>query len=150
MIIQGALANVHGSVSTDVFLRFLAEKVPNGHYFMVQPPPGIAMTAAIDWRIVLDDAAAIAALAMALWSGYESFMQHLQGQDPLSSAGIVVQMKNEKGEFDQFIIGKEIREKEVLMHRMKESTRTLSSKNIVGALHREIEETERSGYWEKI
>ncbi|KAF0216541.1 MAG: hypothetical protein FD174_3635 [Geobacteraceae bacterium] len=146
MFIQGALTNIHKSVSTDEFLRFLAAHVP-GNYFMVQPPPGINMTAAIDWRVVLQDVTDITPFASALWSGYETFITPLHNKDSKSSAGIFVQMKNEKGEFDQFMIGKDILDKEALNHRMEESTKILCLKNKAGVLQEALEETKRSGYW---
>lgn len=147
MFIQGALAHVNGTVSTGEFLRFLSAHVPTGHYFMVQPPPGIVMTAAIDWRVVLQDAAAVASFASALWSGYESYIKPLQDKDSKSNAGIFIQLKNGKGEFDQFMIDKDTKDREALIQRMEESAKILCPKNIAGALQQAIEETKKTDYW---
>ena len=46
MLIQGALTVVKGVVTAAQFLRVLARRLPGGAYFVVDPPPGIVMTAA--------------------------------------------------------------------------------------------------------
>jgi len=150
IFIQGALTNVNRAVETGEFLRFLAKQVPACHYFMVEPPPGISMAAAIDWRVIFPDHAAASALALALWSGYEAFIKPLHESDANPSAGLIVQIKNEQGAIDQFLVGKEITDKEVLLHRVKESARILFPKRNARGSHLEIEETRRSGYWVEI
>jgi hypothetical protein len=137
-------------VGTGDFLRFLAERAPACHYFMVEPPPGISMTAAIDWRVILPGASAVSALAVALWGGYEAFIMPLHAMNAQSSAGIVVQIKNELGAHDQFLIGRDITDKEALLHRVKESTRVLFPSKHVREPALEIEETKSSAYWVEI
>ncbi len=149
MIIQGALKHVNGAISTEEFMGLLAQ-VQGGHCFMVQPPPGIAMTAAMDWRIVVEDMTKITAIATALWNGYVERVQPLQEKRETSSAGIFVQMRNAKGEFDQFLIGRDITDGEALVHRMEETARILCPKDKAEAFRREMEDTARSGYWEAI
>ena len=150
IFIQGALTNVKRSVETDKFLKFLAKQVPTCHYFMVEPPPGISMAAAIDWRVIFPDHAAASELALALWSGYETFIKPLHESGANPSAGLIVQIKNEQGALDQFLVGKEIIDKEVLLHRVKESARILFPKKNAKGPHLEIEETRSSGYWVEI
>ena len=147
MHVQGALSNVNRSVSTDEFVRFLAERAPQGHYFMVDPPPGIVMTSAVDWRVVVPDTAAFAPLAAALWDAYEKFILPLRKDDASPPAGIVVQMRNGKGAFDQFKVGGDILDRETLVHRIGESARVLCPKNKAWDPRQEIEETMDSGYW---
>lgn len=150
MIIQGALSRVNGAISTKEFLGFLAGQVPDGHCFIVQPPPGIAMTAAMDWRIVVEEMTTITALATAIWNGYTGRVLPLQKERGTSSAGLFVQIKNAKGEFDQFLIGRDITDGESLVYRMEETARILFSENKVEAFRREMEDTVKSGYWETI
>ncbi len=142
MVIQGSLASVNGAVSTAAFLRFLADRVPDGHYFLVDPPPGITMTAAIDWRVVLPDAGGVAPLTTALWSGYETLVGRAA-----PGAGILIQIKNTRGQYDQFVLGREITEEAVFVHRMKESVRLLYPGGNVGDPREEIARTADSGYW---
>jgi hypothetical protein len=147
MLIQGAFMHVHESVTADQFLKFLADEAPGGHYFVAQPPPGIIMTAAIDWRVIVPDSDSLDALATALWSGYESLVKPLQngggGSDPL----IFIQIKNLRGECDQFTLGKDVDKKDGFFHRMKESAAILSPKNKKSAVKQEIENTNGSDYW---
>ncbi len=150
MIIQGALTHVNGSVSTDEFVRFLAGQVSSGQCFMVEPPPGIVMTAAIDWRIVLQDITEIGTLATALWNGYAALVKPLHHERATSAAGIFVQMRNAKGEFDQFRIGGDITDNEALVSRMEETARILCPKDKAEAFRHEMEDTEQSGFWAEI
>ena len=129
------------------FLKFLAGAAPVGHFFVAQPPPGIIMTAAIDWRVIVPDMDAANALAIALWTGYESLLQ-TQGTDENGSCPLIfIQIKNVKGECDQFTLGKDIDKKDGFMNRMKESMAVLSSKNKESAVLQEIERTSTSDYW---
>jgi hypothetical protein len=149
MLIQGAFMHVKDSVTTDQFLRFLAGEAPMGHYFVAQPPPGIIMTAAIDWRVIVPDNDAADALAMALWSGYEVLVKPQGKSDNDGCPSIFIQIKNLKGECDQFTMGTDIDKKDGFMHRVKESVAILSSKN-KEALLQEIEKTNTSDYWAQI
>jgi hypothetical protein len=149
MIVQGFLAGVNGSVTTETFLRFLAHRAPDGAYFLVPPPPGIEMAAVIDWRVVVQDAAAVAPLTAALWRGYESLVAPLRkGAAP--AAGITVQLRNDKGQFDQFVLGREITAEATLLQRVKESVRTLYPGKPVGLVPAELERTLDSGYWVRL
>lgn len=150
MIIQGALTQVNDAVSTEDFVGLLAGQVPDGHCFVVRPPPGIAMTAAMDWRIVVEDMTMIIAIATALWNGYAERVKPLQQEQGTSLAGLTVQIRNAKGEFDQFLIGRDITNGEALVHRMEETARILCPKNRAEAFRREMEDTAQSGYWEAI
>jgi hypothetical protein len=123
MFIQGTLANVNQEVSTDNLLRFLADEVPKGAFFKFQPPPGRTVAAAIDWRALLYDAAAIATIANALWGAYDKFIKPIHEVDHSSSSAIFVQMKNDAGESDQFMISGNIKDKEVFIQRFQDSAR---------------------------
>ena len=149
MLIQGAFMYVKESVTAGKFLKFLADEAQVGLYYVAQPPPGIIMTAAIDWRVIVHDNDAAEALATALWSGYESMVKS-QGQDDADSCpSIFIQIKNHKGECDQFTMGKDIDKKDGFLHRVKESVAVLSSKNKESVLQ-EIERTSMSDYWAQV
>lgn len=150
MVVQGALAHVGNTVSSEQFLRFLAQRVPNGEYFIVDPPPGIVMTAATDWRIVLPDAKAMQQMIAALWESYESFILPLHGEDATACATMLIQIKNHKGEFDQFSLGRDITLQELFVQRMQETARTLSPRNPQDAFCQEIRQTCDSGFWEQL
>jgi len=141
--------HVKDSVTADGFLKFLADEAPAGHYFVAQPPPGIIMTAAIDWRVIVPDNAAAAALASALWTGYESIVIPQGKEEKLGRPGIFLQIKNVRGACDQFTLGKDIETKDGLLHRMKESVSVLSSRSS-DAVKKEIERTSASDYWAQI
>jgi len=150
MLIQGALMHVKESVRADDFLRFLADEAPAGHYFVAQPPPGISMTAAIGWRVIVADSAAADALATALWSGYDTMVRPLQNGEQDRRPAVFVQIKNHKGEYDQFTMGKDFDKKEGFLHRMRETVAVLSLKDREAALEQEMESTGGSDYWFKI
>jgi hypothetical protein len=149
MLIQGAFMHVKDSVTADQFLKFLAGEAPAGHYFVAQPPPGIIMTAAIDWRVIVPDPEAADALATALWSGYESLVKPQGKDNEQGCPSIFIQIKNLKGECDQFTMGTDIDKKDGFMHRVKESVTILSSKNKEAVLQ-EIERTNSSDYWAQV
>jgi hypothetical protein len=149
MLIQGAFMHVKESVTADRFLKYLSDAAPSGHYYVAQPPPGIIMTAAIDWRIILTDADGAAALATALWSGYESLVKP-QGRDDVNGApAIFIQIKNLEGDCDQFTMGKDVDRQDGFVHRVKESVSVLASRTREAVL-REIEKTNASDYWAQI
>jgi hypothetical protein len=150
MLIQGAFKHVNESVTADQFLKFLSDQAPDGHYFVAQPPPGILMTAAIDWRVIVPDSHPVDVFAAALWSGYETMVKPLQNDSKERTPSIFIQIKNLKGECDQFTIGKDVDKREVLVHRVRESVAVLSPKNKDSAFSQEIEKTAGSGYWLKI
>jgi hypothetical protein len=153
MLIQGAFMHVNDSLTSGQFLKFLAGAAPVGRYFVAQPPPGIIMTAAIDWRVIIPDTDAADALATALWSGYESLVKPQGKGENGNSALIFIQIKNVKGECDQFTMGKDVDKKDGFMNRVKESIAVLSSKNKDAALlqvMQEIERTSTSDYWAQI
>lgn len=150
MLIQGSLMHVNESVTSDRFLKFLADEAPAGHYFVAQPPPGIIMTAAIDWRIIVPDTAAVDTLAVALWNGYDLLVRPQHGDEMGRTPHVFIKMKNYKGEYDQFIIGKDLKKKEGLVHRMRETAAILFSSSHQAALMKEVEKTDASEYWLRV
>ena len=140
--------HVKDSVTADKFLKYLADEASIGHYFVAQPPPGIIMTAAIDWRIIISDTEAADALVTALWSGYEEMVKP-EGKDS-DSPQIFIQIKNFKGESDQFTMGKDVDKKDGFLHRMKESMSVLALKSKDSAVLQEIARTSDSDYWAQI
>lgn len=150
MLVQGTLMHVDESLTSDRFLKFLADEAPGAHYFVAQPPPGIIMTAAIDWRVIVPEIDVVEELSAALWKGYESLVRPLHADALGRNPQIFVKMRNAKGEYDQFTIGKDFKKKEGLSHRMRETAAILLSSSQKEAVTREIERTNGSDYWQKI
>lgn len=151
MFIQGAFMHVNDSVTADQFLKFLSCEAPGGHYYVAQPPAGIVMTAAIGWRVIVSDAEAIEALAAALWNGYESFVKPLEENETIERSPVIfIQMKNLRGECDQFTMGKDVVKRDGFVHRMRESAAVLTPRNKEAAHRQEIEKTTESDYWLKV
>lgn len=150
MIIQGAFVNLSRALTPDDFLAVVAAKTPSADCYLVDPPPGITMTAAIDWRLILRELSDVVVLSSSLWDVYEATISVLKRDDSESLPGVLIQIKNQRGASDQFVLGGDIVAKEVLMHRMKETVRTLAPKNHAEAARLEIAETEASGFWEKL
>jgi len=149
MLIQGAFMHVKESLTAGQFLHYLAGAAPAGYYFVAHPPPGIIMTAAIDWRVIVPDTDAADALATALWSGYEALVKP-QGKDGKGNSPLIfIQIKNLKGECDQFTVGKDVDKKDGFMSRVKESVAVLSTKDKETVLQ-EIERTNTSDYWAQL
>lgn len=147
MLIQGAFRHVSPSVTPGLFLKTLSEEVPGGSYFVAQPPPGIIMTAAIDWRVVVPDGGPVEALAAALWSGYQSLAQPRRNDGSGRAPLIFIQIKNVRGGYDEFTIGKDVVDKDGLVHRVRESAAVLSSKDKEAAFRQQVEKTAESDYW---
>lgn len=150
MLIQGALVDVDKEVSTDDLLRFLSKNVPEGIFYKLQPPPGRITAAAIDWRAVLQNMANVATIATVLWGAYTQFIKPIHEKDPNSNPAIFIYMKNEAGESDQFMIGGDIKDKEILVQRFLESTRQLKLDSPENFPREELEELKHSGYWVQI
>ncbi len=150
MLIQGGLVHTKNALSTEGLLRFIAAQIPAGRYFWVEPPPGIVMVAAIDWRVILHDKGDMAKLAEALWQCYENRLMPLNSGSSSSAAGILMQLKNEQGAFDQFTLGQDIIEKGEFLTRIDGSTRILFSRQESGAFAQELAETLASDYWSEL
>lgn len=147
MYVQGTLLNVK-DVSTADFLKKVAEEAAGScHFFIVDPPPGITMSAAVDWRVVITANSALPTLAAGLWSGYESLVFPLLANQP--NAAIFVQCKNGKGQFDQFTIGGTLTDKKGLVQRLEDACRLLSPKITGQSIDLILKETENSGFWER-
>jgi hypothetical protein len=149
MLIQGAFMHVNDSVTAGDFLKYLAGAAPTGHYFVAQPPPGIIMTAAIDWRVIVTDSDATDTLATALWSGYEALVKPQVKDEVDGLPAIFIQIKNLKGDCDQFFMGRDVDARDGFMHRVKESVAILSNKS-QEAILQEIENTTTSDYWAQV
>lgn len=108
------------------------------------------MTAAIDWRLILQEPYDVATLSAALWDVYESKIACLARDCSGPPPGLLIQIRSRGGGSDQFVVGGDILEREILMHRMKESVRALTPKNHVETVRQEVSETEDSGFWEKL
>lgn len=147
MFIQGSLLNAR-SISTEDFVKHVAGQAADCHYFIVEPPPGITMSASVDWRVVVPSSTAVAPLAAALWSGFETFVMPLRTKQ--SNAGIFVQCKNAKGQFDQFTIGIHLNDKKAVAQRLEDACRLLSPKHTENAVRQILKDTEQSGFWEKL
>lgn len=147
MLIQGAFRHVGESVTAGRFLKVLADQAPGGYYFVAQPPPGIIMTAAIDWRVIVPDGAPVDALATALWAAYRSLVMPPQNDDVDHTPLIFIQIKNVRGGYDEFTIGKDVDNEDGLVHRVRESVAVLSCKDKEAAFRQQIEKTAESDYW---
>jgi hypothetical protein len=150
MLIQGALLHAGGRTNSRELLAFLAGSFPAGRYFHVDPPPGIIMAAAIEWRVVLHEAAALQQFFAFLWNFYESRFPLSRETGSSDAPGIFIQVKNEHGAFDQFALGRDIVTREELVGRLEGSLKTLFPKNGSGAPELEIEDTLDSGFWTEI
>jgi len=148
MLIQGALVHAK-EVSTDEFLEFMARNIPEGDFFKFQPPHGIILNEVFDWRAILENAAAIATLAPVLWCAYDRFIRPIKKNNQKSDAAIFVQLKNEYGTSDQFMIGKDVKDKEILIHRIHE-LQIKDQKNSPDQEIPEITTIKRSEYWVKV
>lgn len=150
MLVQGSLMHVNEALTSERFLKFVADEAPCGHYFVAEPPPGVIMTAAIGWRVIVPDLPSIEVLADGLWKGYEYLVRPLHGDAIGRAPQIFIKIRNFRGAYDQFVIGKDLNKKEGLFHRMKESAAVLLSAGHEEAMLQEIEKTAASDCWRKV
>jgi len=150
MIIQGSFANVSGNITTDDLLKYFVENIPNIEFYKLQPLEGAFVNAAIDWKGVLHDTAAIATIASVIWGAYITFIKPEHDKDPKSSSGIYIQIKNQNNDFDQFMIGQEFKEREIFIKKFEESAKKLQLDSTTSDTKKEIEEIKKSEYWIKI
>lgn len=146
LLISGALANVGGDVTTEDLLNFLSKHLSEAEFYKITE----VTAAALDWRVVLQDTAAITTIASALWLGYTAIVAPTK-KEPDSSAGIYIVVGNAGDENSQFWIGNEYKDKDIFIEnftkRVKEVTETENSQ---GEITREILETEESSHWLKV
>jgi hypothetical protein len=147
MFIQGALANVSQAVDLDEFLLFLAEELPDGSFFKFQPEPGRIYKAAIEWRAIIADTAAVITIANGLWQAYDRFVKPINQNKSSSGAAIFVMLKSDSGEFEQFMIGSEIKDKSTFVASFQESVAKLNIDLASQVPGTELEEILYSGDW---
>jgi len=146
LLISGALANVGAAVTTEEFLIFLSNQLPEAELYKLA---GVK-SAATDWRAILHDAAAVSAIAGALWLGYTELIAPKK-LDPKSDSGIYIVIGNPQDENSQFWIGNDYKDKSIFLHNFKQRFKTImETESAQGEIEREIIETEESSYWLKI
>jgi hypothetical protein len=147
MLLQGAIANASQEVNIDEFLAFLADELPQAAFFKFQPPPGKIYASAIDWRAVIMDAAAIITIANGLWQAYDRFVKPIHERDPSSNAAIFVEIKNYSGDHARFMIGGDVKDKDMFISRFEASANWLNLAPKTEAPNQEIQDIQFSGNW---
>jgi hypothetical protein len=147
MLLQGAIANASQEVNIDEFLAFLADELPQAAFFKFQPPPGKIYASAIDWRAVIVDAAAIITIANGLWQAYDRFVKPIHDRDPSSNAAIFVEIKNYSGDHARFMIGGDVKDKDIFISSFEASANRLNLAPKAEAPNQEIQDIQFSGNW---
>lgn len=150
MLLQGAIANASQEVNTDEFLAFLADELPQAAFFKFQPPPGKILAAAIDWRAVIMDTASIITIANGLWQAYDRFVKPIHESNPSSNAAIFVMITNESGEQAQFMIGGDVKDKDIFISSFEASANRLNLAPKTEAPDQVMQDIQLSGYWIRI
>lgn len=146
LLISGALANVGGKISTDDFLRFLAEQLPEAELFKIT---GVS-AAAFDWRGIFRDVAAVASIGSVLWLGYTELIAPTKS-DTKSDAGIYIVIGDPSDKNSQFWIGKDYKDKDIFLKNFKKRVKKVTEEeDAQGRIRREIIETEESTHWLEI
>jgi hypothetical protein len=103
-----ALTITGAPIRTDLKLyelpRAIAQEAPHLVVFEFQPIPGRIMGAAFDWMAVLDITADLLGIAGGLWAVYEKLIKKRKKPRAKQSPGFLIQVKNEKHTFVQFLI----------------------------------------------
>jgi hypothetical protein len=147
MLLQGAIANASQEVNIDEFLAFLADELPQAAFFKFQPSPGKIYASAIDWRAVIMDASAIITIANGLWQAYDRFVKPIHERDPSSNAAIFVEIKTYSGDHARFMIGGDVKDKDIFISSFKASANRLNLVPKTEAPNQEIEDIQFSGNW---
>jgi hypothetical protein len=150
MLLQGAIANASQEVNIDEFLAFLADELPQAAFFKFQPPPGKIWAAAIDWRAVIMDAASIITIANGLWQAYDRFVKPIHEHNPSSNAAIFVVITNESGEHAQFMIGSDVKDKDIFISSFEASANRLNWVPKTEVPDQEMQDIQFSGNWIRI
>ena len=147
MLMQGAIANASQEVNTDEFLAFLADELPQADFFKFQPPPDKIYASAIDWRAVIMDAAATITIANGLWQAYDRFVKPIHERDPSSNAAIFVEIKNYSGDHARFMIGGDVKDKDIFISSFEASANRLNLAPKTEAPNQETQDIQFSGNW---
>ncbi len=148
MQIQCALANT--GLSEQELIDYFISEMPNATYYKMNPPPGVFMNAAFDWRGLLHDTAAVIAVGTVLWNAYVKFVEPLINSGQKPNAGLVFQMKDMKGNSYQVMLGKQFKEKEIFIKDFNEKISKMTIEDNGEEFRKITEETERSEVWVKI
>jgi hypothetical protein len=149
LIIQGALANTGGEVSSNDLLTFLKENTQDVEYYRFSPPPGSIVAVAFDWIAVLGVTASSIEIARALWAAYRKFIKPLKekGRD---SSFLFVAVKNKDNEFVQFSIGQKDNNKEDFIMEFSDKIEKLRIDKDSNEIEIEKRELKLSERWKKV
>jgi len=111
-----ALANIPGSVDTEQVFSFIESQTGDFETYKraLPPPRSISVyAAAIDYMLLLTIAGSAASIASILWQVYEKFIEPKKSKN--DNAGIVVIIRKDNGESNQFWIGNTEKSKEIFI-----------------------------------
>lgn len=150
LILVGALANCRGTATTEDLLEFLGGEVEGLQIYRLRPMIG-SIKAAFDWQAILGTSADVLAVAGALWAAYRTFVKPVRDKDRSSTAGLFVQVKDNRNRSVQFVLGEEYRDKDVFVQSFSESVVILREVVDDSGARTEIrQEVERSDVWVRV
>jgi hypothetical protein len=93
------------------------------------------------------DAAAIITIANGLWQAYDRFVKPIHERDPSSNAAIFVEIKNYSGDHARFMIGGDVKDKDIFISSFEASANRLNLAPKTEAPNQEIQDIQFSGNW---
>jgi hypothetical protein len=144
MIIKASLTGGRDDLLKDEIGKCILEEMPDCTIYKYQPQMGSIVNFAIDWQIISRVSDCIA-LASALWFAFDNII--MKKKENISKT-IFIQLGNENDKTDQFRIGAEVKNKEVLIERFTEYYNKV--KYTEDDKIKEIEKIEKTSCWIKI
>jgi hypothetical protein len=129
--IQMALANVGDSVDAAAVYAFIeAETDGIETYIPAPPPPGMSRKAAVDFALVLTDAAQISTLAYVLWQAYDRFIA--PRKSPKDDAGIYLVIPTDHGALMELWIGNQYRDRDLFVKEFTVKVESIETAGMMG------------------
>ncbi len=151
LILQGALANTGGKVSTDEFMDFLSENLNDVDLYQLKPAPGVHMMASMDWATIISTTASALYIAEKIWAAYDKYIKPIRDKNADSDAGLFLQVRDKNGKSYQIMLGKDYKNKETFIVEFEKIARILfKSSNNNGNSEMRTHEISFGKHWVKI
>jgi len=128
-------------VSNDILLNFISSEESNAKIYKLTPPNGKYISAATDWKAIVNTVSDGLTILTALWTFYVEFIKPKKTDENNSGVYITIHVNNT---INNFWIGNEINSKEELI---REYNSSIKIHNIDSSNNQELED---STIWKRI
>jgi len=125
LMLGGAIVNCTDRDKTDELLDYLVNMLKEIELYKLKPKPGSLTATAFDWQIMIGTTASIYTIGQALWYAYRKFIKPIREKNQNSSTDLYINIRTEDMKFEEFMIGKNFKDKESFLKAFGESVKKL-------------------------